>query len=180
VVCSVDVRDERVTRDGYDFAVVGDTRLPFADRAFDIVVSNHVFEHVGDRREQLRHLEEIARVLRIDGTVYFAVPNRRGLIEPHYRLPLLSWLPRRVADAFVRATHKGEQYEVVLPTRKTVLHLAEAAGLRAEECSIEAMRVLASVEDPSLPVRILALAPRSFLRLGLPLVPTMVFVMHPI
>jgi phosphatidylinositol alpha-1,6-mannosyltransferase len=179
VVCSVDVRDERIEREGYEFSIVTDTRLPFPDNAFDVVISNHVYEHVGNRREQMRHFVEIERVLRPDGIVYFAVPNRRGLFEPHYRLPLLSWLPPGAADAYVRATRGGDRYDVVLPTRETVLRFANEAGFDAEECSIEAARVLAEVEDPSIPVRLLGRAPESVLKLGLPIVPTMVFVLHP-
>jgi|GEM_PF-1765961 len=45
-VTAVDVVDQRLIREGYDFRLVHDTTLPFADARFDVVLSNHVIEHV--------------------------------------------------------------------------------------------------------------------------------------
>ena len=43
--------------------VAGDGRaLPFRDRAFDVVFSNSVIEHVGDAASQERFAKEVARV----------------------------------------------------------------------------------------------------------------------
>ena len=178
LVCSVDVRDERLEGTGFDFVRVGDARLPFADRSFDVVISNHVIEHVGDRSEQLRHLRELHRVLRPDGLVYLAVPNKWGLLEPHYRLPILSWMPRRAADAYLRVSRKGTAYDVLSPSRRVLRDLAARADLTADECSLEALRVLADLERPALALRLIARVPTPLLRLGLPVVPTMIFVMH--
>ena len=41
-VQSLDIGDERVEKDGYNFQQVTDPRLPFEDKSFDIVLSNHV------------------------------------------------------------------------------------------------------------------------------------------
>ena len=53
---------------------------------------------------------EIRRVLRPDGVAYLGLGNKYMLMEPHYRLPLLSWLPQRLADAYVRRTGKADVY----------------------------------------------------------------------
>lgn len=81
---AVDVRDERTVVAGYRFYQVADTRLPFENARFDVVVSNHVIEHVGDRAAQRQHLAELGRVLRPGGIGYLAVPNRWMVFEPHY------------------------------------------------------------------------------------------------
>lgn len=81
--------------------------LPFSSESFDIVICNHVYEHT-DSAESL--LEEIRRVLSETGVCYFAGPNKYDLVEPHYRLPFLSWLPRRLADQYMKLARKGESY----------------------------------------------------------------------
>jgi len=110
-VTAVDVVDERVVHDGYRFLQVEDTTLPFADASFEIVVSNHVIEHVGPRPIQMDHLREIHRVLRPSGLLYLAAPNKWTVMEPHFRLPLLSWLPSALAHRYVRMTGRGTQYD---------------------------------------------------------------------
>ena len=114
-VASVDVTDVRVEREGFAFAIYDGHRLPFDDASFDIVVSNHVIEHVGDQDAQGWHLREVARVLAPGGLLYLAVPHRWQLVENHYRLPALSWLPRPAADAYLRATHRGDRLRLPPP-----------------------------------------------------------------
>ncbi|MDH5500472.1 MAG: class I SAM-dependent methyltransferase, partial [Gammaproteobacteria bacterium] len=82
-------------------------RLPFRSDSFDVVICNHVYEHTDDAS---RLVAEIARVLTPDGRCYFAGPNKYDLVEPHYRLPLLSWFPRKIADAYMRLAGKGSGY----------------------------------------------------------------------
>jgi hypothetical protein len=72
--------------------VIGDAReLPFPDRAFDIVYSNSVIEHVGNFDDQRRFAAECSRV----GRSYFIqTPNRNFFIEPHMLTPFVHWLPK--------------------------------------------------------------------------------------
>ncbi len=90
------------------FVVASGQQLPFLDTVFDAVVCNHIYEHVADPNA-LMH--EIRRVLRPEGVCYFAAGHTLQLIEPHHRLPFLSWLPRPLADAVMRATGRGRRYE---------------------------------------------------------------------
>ena len=81
--------------------------LPFEDKSVDVVVFNHIYEHVVDADKVL---EEIRRVLRDDGVAYFGFGNKYGVMEPHYRLPFLSWLPKRAADRYVSAFGRADDY----------------------------------------------------------------------
>jgi SAM-dependent methyltransferase len=50
-------------------------RLPFADRSFDVVVSNSTLDHLADRSEVARSLAELARVLRPSGRLLVTLDN---------------------------------------------------------------------------------------------------------
>jgi SAM-dependent methyltransferase len=79
--------------------VAGDGRaLPFRDGAFDVVFSNSVIEHVGDRRSQRRFASEVMRV----GRAYWVqTPNRWFPVEQHLLTPVVHWLPQGWQTALV-------------------------------------------------------------------------------
>jgi ubiquinone/menaquinone biosynthesis C-methylase UbiE len=81
--------------------------LPFADGSFDVAVCNQVYEHVPDSS---RLAKEIYRILRPGGICYFGAGNRYCLREWHYNLYFLSWLPKTVANFYVRIMGKGRYY----------------------------------------------------------------------
>jgi len=101
--------DRSIGRDGDNlaFARADAEDLPFESDTFDIVVCNHVYEHTDSVS---RLLAEIHRVMAGDGVCYFAGPNKYEPVEPHYGLPFLSWLPRRLADGYMRLARKGDSY----------------------------------------------------------------------
>ena len=55
--------------------------------------------------------DEVWRVLRPGGVCFFSGPNRLALMEEHYWLPLLSWLPRPAAHLYMRAFKRGRWYD---------------------------------------------------------------------
>lgn len=176
-VMAVDVADQRQITGGYDFELVESSRLPFPDATFDVVVSNHVFEHVGDLEQQADHLREIRRVLREDGFVYFAVPNRWTVVEPHFRLVFLSWVPSQVRSAYLRLFRRGAFYDCNPPSHRRLIGLFKEARLRHEQFTFKAMRIMAALEDPSPWTRRLLVAPVFLQALLYPVIPTMVFIL---
>lgn len=82
-------------------------RLPFKDNTFDIVCCVEVFEHAENPN---RLLAEISRVLKPDGFCYLTAPNKYWPMEGHYRLPFLSYFPRKWADTYIRLLKKGRGY----------------------------------------------------------------------
>lgn len=104
------------------FACAESEELPFADSTIDIVVCNHVYEHVVSAD---RLMSEIRRVLGPDGIAYLGLGNRLGIMEPHYRLPFLSWLPRQWAGGYLRLTGRGDHYHERLLTRRGLRRLCE-------------------------------------------------------
>ncbi len=81
--------------------------LPLPDSSVDVVVFNHIYEHVVDPDAVVT---EIHRVLKPDGVVYLGLGNKYQLVEPHHQLPLLSWLPQAWADRYMRRAGRGDSY----------------------------------------------------------------------
>jgi 2-polyprenyl-3-methyl-5-hydroxy-6-metoxy-1,4-benzoquinol methylase len=102
-VTSIDVTDQRQINDGFTFLQVKGDNLPFPNESFDVVVSNHIIEHVTSADQ---HLSEIARVVRNDGLVYLATPNRLWPWEVHYRIPLLHYLPAHLFMSLMKRLNR--------------------------------------------------------------------------
>ncbi len=81
------------------------------DGEFDIVFSNAVIEHVGDRERQRLF---VAEALRVGRRVFITTPNRGFPVELHTRLPFVHWLPDGLSHRAYDATGKGFAKDVHL------------------------------------------------------------------
>src|SRR5206468_2384205 len=76
-VVSVDIGERLVTRTiarAGSHGVVADVcRLAFRDESFDVVISSEMLEHTD---APVRAVEELARILRVDGLLVLTTPNR--------------------------------------------------------------------------------------------------------
>ena len=103
--------------------------LPLPAKAFDLVLSHEVLEHVQDDRQTIR---EIVRVLKPGGRLVLFCPNRGYPFETHGiywkgkyhfgNIPLVNYLPRRWRDQL--APH------VNVYTRKDLQRLFEGLPVR--------------------------------------------------
>lgn len=175
-VHAVDVVDNRQVFDGYHYKTVPGVELPFADASFDVVITNHVIEHVGDDVAQQLHLAEIRRVMKPDGVGYLAVPNRWMLVEPHYRLMFLSWWPRAWRTPYLRLMRKGRFYDCEPLEMRRLERMLTAAGFRYRNMSIYAVRQTFEIEFPRHAfIRLLRKLPDALLRPFLPVIPTLIY-----
>ncbi|WP_205240160.1 class I SAM-dependent methyltransferase [Desulfoprunum benzoelyticum] len=145
-VAAVDVVDQRLLRDKYMFVLIKDTVLPFANGSFDVVISNHVIEHVGNRDAQSHHISEIHRVLKMDGIGYLAVPNRWMLIEPHYKLIFLSWLPLYLRSYYLRLARRGIFYDCEPLEKKELEKILDKNGFAYRNICTRAFRETLAIE----------------------------------
>ncbi len=120
-VCSIDPHDLRVEKIGYEFIQMTGTKIPYREQEFDIVISNHVIEHVEDQKE---HLDEIYRVLKPGGIFYLATPSKFTFMEPHYRILFLSWFSRKFSAKYLRLV-RNKTWDIQPLTSSMIINLAE-------------------------------------------------------
>lgn len=74
-------------------------RMEFSDKAFDILFSNSVIEHVGSYENQKRFAAEVRRVGK---KVFIQTPNRWFFVEPHFGVAFVHFLPWPLAKRLLR------------------------------------------------------------------------------
>lgn len=175
-VDAVDVADQRVASEGFDFQVYDGYGLPFASGVFDLIVSNHVIEHVGSREMQQAHLRELARVLSPGGLIYLAAPSKWQLVEPHFGLAGLSLIPRSMRDRYVKLAGKGDRYDCNPMGHRDLERMAERSGLRAMNLNASAFRAMCEENDGAAG-KWLRRIPVAWLNAAYRFSPTMVFLL---
>lgn len=84
--------------------------LSFQDDSFDWVILQDVLEHIPD---PAKAAQEVRRVLRQNGSIYIATPNRWSplnfISDPHWNLPLVSVLPRNAVVFFITKLIRREK-----------------------------------------------------------------------
>jgi hypothetical protein len=72
--------------------------IPVPDKKFDLVICNSVIEHVAPAQRQ-RLVDELVRVAK---SGYIQTPAYEFPIEPHFVMPFLHWLPKKIGKFLVR------------------------------------------------------------------------------
>jgi len=172
---SVNLNDERIVKEGYTFIVVDDVYLPFDNESFDVVISNQVIEHIP---VQDIHINEIYRVLKKGGIAYIATPSKYTLIEPHFKLPFLSWLPRSLSNFYVKLFNhkKWDIYPLTLgKLMKMVMPKFEI-----EDMSLKIIKHPKDYQLDMFPLLqpLLKILPVFILRLLHPFLPSFIVILH--
>lgn len=175
-VDAVDVVDSRLITEGYKFHLVKGAALPFADASFDIVITNHVIEHVGNYEEQMNHLAEVARVMKPDAVGYLAVPNRWMLVEPHYKLIFLSWLPHSWRSGYLKRMRGVDFYDCEPLELGELENMMKDSQLAFNNRCIEAMKLMQTLEGSrSIMLVICNALPAALLRPLVAIIPTLIY-----
>ena len=93
--------------DEIEFICADGMNLPFKENALSLIICNHVYEHLPDSGQLFK---EIFRTLKSGGACYCAAGNALGIMEGHYHLPFLSWLPKGLAHRYLRLMKRGDFY----------------------------------------------------------------------
>ena len=114
------------------------------------------------------------RVLSDDGVVYFGMMNRLGVIEPHYRLPFLSYLPQPLADRYLRLTRKGEHYYERSMTARGLRRLTRL--FRVWDYTVPVVLEADRFHSDDVVPAVFRRLPGALARAALPVVPTYVWI----
>ena len=91
------------------YSIANGSRTPFSNNTFDVIICAQVYEHT---LHQISLSEEIWRILRPGGICFFSGPNRLAIMEEHYWLPFLSWVPRSIGNYYLKLFQRGTEYDV--------------------------------------------------------------------
>ena len=144
--------------------------MPLPDESLDVVVFNHIYEHVVDPEAVLA---DIRRVLKPEGVLYLGLAQKYQLIEPHYRLPLLSWLPQKAADRYMRAAKKGEAYYEKHRGRRGLTRMLD--GFHVWDYSLSVIKDPGAFAAGDMVPGPVAKVPTPVLRAAVPLLPTYIW-----
>jgi SAM-dependent methyltransferase len=104
---AIRIANELPKRANLEFRVMSASALEFPPDTFDVVICNQVYYWLEDPGTLMA---DIHRILKPGGVCFLASVNKYKLWEAQYRLPLLSMLPRPLADVYVRAAGKGSRF----------------------------------------------------------------------
>jgi SAM-dependent methyltransferase len=150
-------------------------RLPFRSGVFKAILCSQIYEHVPDPG---RMVQEMERVLADDGMICLGATNKWILLEPHYGLPLLSWLPRRWADWYLKALRGVDHYYENLLSYGQLKQLF--GRFRIEDFSLRMIKNAKSFHCYEMvrPYRVLLKLPDSILSWLLPMFPSVVWILR--
>lgn len=99
--------DRSAIRDNTNVCIGDVSVMPLKSDTLDLAICNHLYEHIPNKAGFIR---EISRVLKKNGIIYFTICNKYKIVEPHYRLPFLSWLPLPAANLYLKISGRGTDY----------------------------------------------------------------------
>lgn len=109
---ALSVAQKRIRAKNISFQKSDENKLPFANDGFDVIVFNQIYEHV---ENPTKIIAEIHRVLKKDGICFFGARNKfGGYYDGHYNLPFVAWLPRFMANVYVRLFSNKSEYDISL------------------------------------------------------------------
>jgi hypothetical protein len=101
-------------------------------------------------------------------------------MEPHYRLLLLSWLPRSLANWYVRLAGRGTSYPEQLPSYWSIRRLSRRFAIKDLTAELLKTPELFFPDDPALlgQARKLKWLPKWLLKILIPAVPSWVLILR--
>lgn len=104
---AVKFASQKFTKTNLTFKVGDAMQLRMGANKYDVVICAQIYEHVPDPHKLMA---EIYKVLKPSGVCYFAALNKWWPWEPHYNLPFLAWLPKSLANKYLKLIRGIDPY----------------------------------------------------------------------
>jgi 2-polyprenyl-3-methyl-5-hydroxy-6-metoxy-1,4-benzoquinol methylase len=152
------------------------TKSALKDGSVDVIICNQVYEHVDDQHGLAY---EIERLLSPNGFCYFGAGNRFVLIEGHYFLPFLSWMPLRMSHIYLKLMGRKVKYDVFLLSLRNLRKLLKNFEMIDYTRKIIRDPASFAATDVVKPGSFLAKLPNWLFRIVYPILPAWVFIIKP-
>ena len=101
------------------------------------------------------------------------------LIEPHYKLIFLSWLPQNWRTPYLKFSKKGTHYDCEPPSLRELEKLIQHSGFDYTNVSIEATSLFLEIERKNSFIHnLIKILPIKLLNLLKPIIPTLIYVLE--
>lgn len=97
-ISNSEVQIQHALSDKFTIRLYDGLHLPVASSSYDLVISNSVFEHIPLHDRASVALE----AMRVGKRGFIQTPAAEFPVEPHFVLPIIHWLPRRLGRHLVR------------------------------------------------------------------------------
>lgn len=131
--------------------------LPFKDEQFDIITCIGVLEHVKDPQQVLN---EVNRILKPNGKAFVDVINKYGFKDPHYHLRFINWMPKNVAEWYIKMRGHTKNDMLFKDTQKlSEMHyftfnelkkLANTIGFDVEDILLQKINNPSEIRNPQI------------------------------
>lgn len=147
-----------------------------APESVDVIVCNQVYEHVDDPAALL---QAIKQVMKPGGMCYFAGPNLLWPIEPHVFWPFVHWLPRRLAQRWMRrlGSCQADGLDAWSWSYWGLTRLFRRVGYQYAGAVHARLLAGTKAADAAKLLRLAAWVPRGFVMALTPIAPSFVFVL---
>lgn len=165
---------ELTAQDNVEFLCTDGNRIGLDDGSVDVVICSRIYEYVGNQEGLL---SEIYRVLKYSGLCYFDAASGGVLAEHDCSVPFLSWMPRWLANWYIRLAGNDSGCTIRL------LSLRKLRRLTADFWRHDYTRLIFErpeyfhADDPVRSGSIVACLPGRILRLLYPLFPGWIWVL---
>lgn len=106
---SIEFAGKEFRRKNLKFFIKDGSRTGFPNSLFDVIIANQVY-YCFENPEKF--FDEVYRLLVPGGVCYLGARNKYTIWDAQYELPLLSFMPKKLADFLVNLTGRSEKYDV--------------------------------------------------------------------